>query len=93
MISVLLLHITDQVPIDLSMRRGTPAKYDRPRDATPFRDQCCKVESGQVSYGAIQVNATYWKFSDSYALTAVATNLACKAFCSPRGGVTEAADR
>ena len=84
MIPVFLLHIIDHVLIDLSCR-STLGKYGRPRETTLFRDQCCKVESGQVSIcGEIQVNATYWKFSDSYAFAAVATNLACKAFCSPR---------
>ena len=85
MIPVFLLGIIDQVPIDLSMRWSTAGEYGRPWYTSLLRDQCGKVESGEVSScRAKQVNGTYWKFSDSYAFAAVATNLVCKAFCSPR---------
>ena len=85
MIPVLPLHIIDQVPIDLSMRWSTAAEYDRPRNTSLLWGRCCKVESGEVnSCRAIQANKTYWKFSDSYAFAAVATNLIWWAFCSPR---------
>ena len=46
MIPVFLLHIINQIPINLSMRCSTPVEYGRPRDATLLRDQRCKVESG-----------------------------------------------
>jgi len=85
MIPVFLLGIIDQVPIDLSMRWSTAGEYGRSWDTSLLRDQCCKIESGKVSScRAIQVNRTYWKFSDSYAFAAVATNLVCKAFWTPR---------
>ena len=85
MIPVLLVVVIDQVPIHPSMRWCTAAEYDRSWDTSLLRNQLCKVEFGQVnSCRAIEVNRTYWKFSDSYSFAAVATNLVCKAFYSPR---------
>ena len=76
MIPVLSLHIIDEIPIDLGMHWSTAAEYNKPRNISFLRDQWCKVKSGQVSIcREIQVNRTYWKFSDPYAFVAVATNL------------------
>ena len=45
MIPILLLHIIDQVTINLSMHYSTVGEYGRSRDTTLLRGQCCKVES------------------------------------------------
>ena len=49
MIPFLLFGMTDQVPVDLSMRWSTAGEYRRPWDTSLLRDQCRKVESDEVS--------------------------------------------
>ena len=71
------------------VKNHTDAEYIRPRNASFLRDQCCKVESGQVSsYREIQVNRTYRKFSDSYSFAAVEANLIRKALLEPQGVIS-----